>query len=441
MTINRYPAKITKGYIFKLSIPIFFSSLAIPMVGIVDTGLMGHLGNSKYLAATGIATSFISMIFWSFGFLRMGTTGLVSQSLGKGDYREIVMITIRNLTLALIFGLIIFFLKFPILLIINKFFSVSVETHFLISNYISVRLFSAPAELSIYVLIGLFLGLQKTKISSFMITIFSLLNIFLSIFFVKNLDLNIYGVALGTVIASYITLIIFLLFTYYYVKEKFNIIPRFKKIFEKKKTLRLFNINFDIFTRTVLITFAFLWFTYLSSEISEDNLAINSILLQFIIFSSFFLDAYAFSTEGVVGFALGRKIKKSFLQTVNNAFQLSFFTGLIISFLFLIFFKDIIYLLTDLEYLRFLSYKYIFWIILIPPIASLCYQFDGVFIGTSQTKEMRNAMIISVTIYIFISHFLVQEFNNHGLWFSLLVFMFLRSLTLSFYFPNILKKF
>ena len=107
MTINRYPAKITKGYIFKLSIPIFFSSLAIPMVGIVDTGLMGHLGNSKYLAATGIATSFISMIFWSFGFLRMGTTGLVSQSLGKGDYREIVMITIRNLTLALIFGLII----------------------------------------------------------------------------------------------------------------------------------------------------------------------------------------------------------------------------------------------------------------------------------------------------------------------------------------------
>ena len=437
----RYPAKITKSYLLKLSIPIFFSNLAIPLVGLIDTVLMGHMENARFLVATSIATSVISMIFWSFGFLRMGTTGLVAQALGRGDYRDLVLTVVRNLCLAALFGFIILFLQYPILLIIKYFFNSSNETQYLISKYISVRLFSAPTELAAYVLIGLYIGIQKTKISSFIIIIYSFLNIILSIYFVNYLNLNIYGVALGTVISSYIVFSFSLLFTYYYIQKKFNVIPRFKKIFVRKKIIKLFNINFDIFIRTVLITFAFLWFTYQSSKISEDYLAINSILLQFVVLASFFLDSYAYSTEGIVGFSLGRKVKKSFIFAVRNAFELSFITGLIISIIYLIFFRHIINFITDLEYLKYLSYGYIVWVFLIPPIGSFCYQFDGIFIGTSKTSEMRNSMIVSVAVYITASIYLVEFFNNHGLWLSLVIFMIVRSLTLRFYFSNILNKF
>ena len=331
----KYPAKITKLYLFKLSIPIFFSNLAIPLVGVVDTSLMGHLSSSSFLAATSIATSIMTMILWSFGFLRMGTVGLVAQSLGKGDYREIVLITLRNISIACALSILIILMKYPILIMIENYFNMSKETFDLIKKYISVRILSAPAELVIYVFVGVYLGLQKTKISSLLIIFYSILNILLSIYFVKNLDLEIYGVALGTVLSSYVTVFIFTLFTYFYFKNNFNIIPRYRKVFVFKKLLKLLSINFDLFIRTVLLTFAFLWITYQSSKLGEDYLAANTILLQFIVISAFFLDAYAFSTEGVVGYSLGRKIKKSFLSVVSSSFQLSFYTSLIISLIYL----------------------------------------------------------------------------------------------------------
>ena len=434
-------AQTSKSYLFKLSIPIFFSNLAIPLVGVVDTSLMGHLSSSSYLAATSIATSIMTMILWSFGFLRMGTVGLVAQSLGKGDYREIVLITLRNISIACALSILIILMKYPILIMIENYFNMSKETFDLIKKYISVRILSAPAELVIYVFVGLYLGLQKTKISSLLIVFYSILNILLSIYFVKNLDLEIYGVALGTVLSSYVTVFIFTLFTYFYFRNNFNIIPRYRKVFVFKKLLKLLSINFDLFIRTVLLTFAFLWITYQSSKLGEDYLAANTILLQFIVISAFFLDAYAFSTEGVVGYSLGRKIKKSFLSVVSSSFQLSFYTSLIISLIYLLFYKHIINVLTDLDYIKFIAYGFIFWVIIIPPFASLSYQFDGIFIGTSQTAEIRNSMIISVILYIIISIYLIKFFNNNGIWLSLLVLMILRSLTLNLYFFRILRKF
>jgi MATE family multidrug resistance protein len=441
MSTNRYPAKITKFYLLKLSLPIFFSNLAVPLVGVVDTALVGHLGASNFLAATSIATTVITMVLWSFGFLRMSTVGLVAQDLGKGNYREIVITVIRNLSIAFFVGILIILFKGQLLSVIENFFSTSSETQILIKNYISIRILSAPAELSLYVLVGLFLGLQKTYISSLFVSTFSVLNIIFSIYFVKILDLSIAGIALGTVVSAYLIIFIFLIYTYYFIKNKFNIIPRYKKIFITKKLIKLFNINFDIFIRTIFLTFVFVWITFQSSKLGEDYLAVNTILMQFIIMASFFLDAYAFATEGAAGFALGRKVKKSFLFCVTNAFEISFFTSLIISFIYLFTFKIIINIFTDIEYLRFLSYSYMYWIILIPPIASFCYQFDGIFIGTSTTQELRNSMVISVIIFISISLFFIKYLNNHGIWFSLLIFMVLRSLTLRFYFQNIIKKF
>ena len=437
----KYSTKFSKKQIFLLSIPVFFSNLVIPLVGIVDTGLMGNLGETKYLAATSIATSVMTMIIWSFGFLRMGTVGIVSQAYGRGDYREIVRTLVRNFAIAMLIALLIIVLKPLINILIQHFFNTSVETQKLINTYLNLRVFSIPAELTIYILVGFYLGIQKTKISSYLIMSLSILNIVFSSIFVLNYNLDVFGVALGTLLASFITVITFSIFTYQFIIKKFKLIPRLEKIFIKSKLLKLFKINLDIFIRTLLLTFSFLWVTYLGSKLGEDYLAVNTILMQFIILAAFFLDAYAFSTEGVVGFSIGRKVKNSFLTVVKNSIQLSFITALIVSFLYIIFFKQIINIITDIEMLRFISYKHFLWVILIPPVASFCYQLDGIFIGASQTKEMRNAMIISVTVFIVISIYFTKYFGNHGLWFSLMFFMILRSLTLKFYFNKILRKF
>ena len=209
MTTLRYPSNITKAYLIKLSLPIFLSNLAIPMVGIIDTALMGHLTNEDFLVATSLGSSIILMIFWSFGFLRMGTVGMVSQNLGKGDYREIVYIVLRNLLIALCISIILLMLFFPIIYIIGFFFQISDDVKILVEQYILIRLFSSPAELTLYVLIGFFLGLQLTNISSIIAVLFSILNILLSIILVTKYNLNILGVAYGTLISAYIVSIFF----------------------------------------------------------------------------------------------------------------------------------------------------------------------------------------------------------------------------------------
>ena len=175
MTMSSYPVNITKKQIFFLSIPVFFSNLAIPLVGIVDTGLMGNMGQTKYLAATSVATSIMTMIIWSFGFLRMGTVGMVAQLFGKGDYREIVKTLIRNFFIAIVAALVIILLKPIILILIKYYFSTSAETYELINTYLSIRVFSAPAELVTYILVGFYLAIQKSlkKVLHFLVTFYS----------------------------------------------------------------------------------------------------------------------------------------------------------------------------------------------------------------------------------------------------------------------------
>ena len=437
----RQSANTSKSYLFKLSIPIFFSNIAIPFVGLVDTGLMGHLTDLKFLAAISIATSIITMIFWSFGFLRMGTVGLVAQALGRKDWNEIILIFVRNLILALFLGCSIMFLKDFILFTVEYYFKTSQETQFLIDEYISIRIFSAPAELTLYVLTGLYLGLQKTNIASILISTFCIGNIILSSVFVIYFDLNVRGAAAGTLISAYATVIIFLTFSFFKLKNKAYKSLTIEKIFNSKKLLRSFNINSDIFIRSIFLTFSFLWITYQSSKLGENYLAVNAILMQFVMIASFFLDAYAFSTEAVIGYTIGKNYKKNFLTIVTNSFQLSIFTGLLISVIYFTAFQSIVNLLTDSDYLKYLAFNYMIWVIIIPPVASFCYQFDGIFIGASQTAEMRNGMILSVIIFIISSYFLIGNFSNHGLWMSLLLFMIIRSITLNYYFNRILKVF
>ena len=428
-------------YILKLSIPIFFANLAIPLVGIIDTSLMGNLGNLSYLTATSIAANLFSMIFWSFGFLRMGTVGMVSQALGKNNYQEILNIILRNLLFVLTVSVLIYISQFFILNLSLKIFDLSELTEEFYIQYFKIRIYSAPGELTLYIITGLFVGLQKTKISSLAVGFFSILNIVLSVILVTRFDLNIKGVAYGTLFSALVTSVIFLTYTFYYLKKFTTIELNITKLLDFKKIKKIFNINFNIFIRTILLTFSFLWFTYLGTQIGEDYVAANAILINLVFLSAFILDAYAFSTEGMVGYSLGKKDLKLFKTIVKNSFILSSLTGLFISIIYFFINQYVINLMSDIEEIRKLSASYVIWLILIPFIASFCYQFDGIFIGTSQTKELRNAMIFSVFCYLLISIILTNYLSNTGVWISLCLFMILRAFSLYFYLDRIYQRF
>jgi MATE family multidrug resistance protein len=426
--------------IIKLSIPIFFANLVIPLVAIVDTGLMGNLDNASYLTATSIATSVFSLIFWSFGFLRMGTVGLVAQAHGSNQYEEIVNLVFQNIAFVIIISLLLVIFQKYIFTIALSIFDLSNETSKYFKEYFEIRIYSSFGELIIFIITGLFIGLQRTTISSVVVGFFSITNIVLSLLFVISFDLDVRGVALGTVLSSTLTAIIFLCYTFFELQKFTSIKINIAKIFNLKKIKKLFNINLDIFIRSALLTFSFIFFTYLGNTISEDVVAANTILLNLIMLSAFILDAYAFSTEGIVGYSIGSKNKTLLTDVIKNSFILSASTGLFISLIYLVGKDNFISIMTDLPDIKNLSFSYSYWVVIIPFISCFCFQFDGIFIGASQTKELRNAMIVSVSIYIVCALFLTSSFGNSGLWISLCIFFALRALTLFFYLGKIYQR-
>ncbi len=434
------PSKSSIKNIIKLSIPIFFANLAIPLVAIVDTGLMGNLDNASYLVATSIAASVFSMIFWSFGFLRMGTVGMIAQAHGSKDYQEILNIFLRNIAFVIIISLLLVFFQGYLFQISLSIFDLSFETKKYFKDYFNLRIYSSFGELTIFVITGLFIGLQKTKTSSIIIGFFSIANILFSLFFVLYLNLNVQGVALGTLVSSSLTTIIFLFYTFFdlnkFVQLEFNT----QKIFNFNKIKNIFNINFNIFIRSILLTFAFLYFTYLGNSISEETVAANTILLNLTMLSAFILDAYAFSTEGIVGYSIGSKNLRLLKDVVKNSFILSASTALLICVIFFFGNHFFIIAMTDLTEIRNICFSYAYWIVIIPFISSFCFQFDGIFVGASQTTELRNAMIVSVGIYIICSFFLIASFGNNGLWLSLSIFFIARALTLFLYLDRIYQR-
>ncbi len=426
--------------IFKLSIPIFFANLVIPFVAIVDTGLMGNLDNASYLVATSIAASVFSILFGSFGFLRSGTVGMIAQADGSKDYEEIINIFLRNISFVIIISSFLVIFQAYIYNIALSIFKLSQETQIYFKDYFTLRIYSSFSELTIFVITGLFIGLQKTKISSLVVGFYSVANIIFSLIFVLYYNLNVLGVALGTLVASTLSMIIFLFYTFFALRKITKLQINSKKIFNLNKVKNIFNINFNIFIRSILLAFSFVYFTYLGNSISEETVAANTILLNFIMLSAYILDAYAFSTEGIVGYSIGSKNLKLLKDVIKNSFILNTVTGLVICLIVFLSKNYYIILMTDLSAIREISFSYSYWAIIIPFAASFCFLFDGIFIGASQTRELRNAMIISVAIYIFVSFFLIASFGNTGLWLSLCIFFIARALTLFSYMGRIYQR-
>lgn len=420
--------------ILRLAIPNIISNLTVPLLSSVDTALMGHLEEVYYLGAIAVGGMIFNFVYWGFGFLRMGTTGLTAQAYGYRDDSESFRILLRALAVAVGGGLLIILgrawiadLSFAL---VNA--SENVETHARI--YFNIRVFAAPATLAGYALTGWLLGMQNARYPMYIAIVTNGLNIIFNLVYLKFFGMKADGVALGTVTANYLGLI----FTLILIRPKYRELLGQKirrEFFNWQKVKPFFALNRDIFIRTLLLIFAFSFFTAKSAEAGEELLAINSILINLWTIMSYGIDGFAFAAESIVGNYFGAGNRKKLLQAVKYAFYWGIAMGVVLVLVYSLFAKPILYIFTDKSDLVDGIMKYYFWTAIAPVINAFCYIWDGIFIGATAGKSIRNTMIFSTLGIYLPAYYLTWEiWGNHGLWFSLLFFMVMRGVSMGFMF-------
>ena len=425
--------------VLQLAIPIILANLTTPILGAVDTAVMGHLASPSYLAAVSIGAIIIQFIFWGFGFLRMGTTGLTAQAFGINDKVELQMNFLRPALFAVIMGFILWILQIPIINFALYLFEASHTVETLASNYFEIRIWSAPAVLINYCLIGWFIGIQKTKITLLLHAWMNIINIILDLVFVIGFEYGIVGVAIATVIAEVSTTMIGI---FLFRREIRNLRCKISilDLLNLSKIKKLLENNLNIFIRTFCLIFAFAYFTSVAAKFGSTILAVNAVLFQFIHFLSFGLDGFAQTAETLVGSALSAKNRIAYKLAVKTVTQWSIIIGFLYSIIYYFLGPILIDLLTDLPEVRSLSKEFLIWMIFFPIVAVWPYLLDGIFIGAMRSTDMRNGMLFSLAIFLGSINFLVENYGYNGSWVALYLFMLSRGITLMIKYPQINKN-
>jgi len=408
---------------------MILSNISTPLLGLVDTAVLGHLDSEQYLAAVALGGLIFSFIFWGFGFLRMGTTGLTAHAFGDENRREINAVLMRALVLAIAISIVLLMLNQRISSLSLSLLQSSHNIKSLSSQYFEIRILSAPATLCLYVLMGWFLGQQNVKVPFLVLLLTNIINISLDLLFVYHFKMQVEGVALATVFAEYSGLAIALIAALRKVR-KHKGFCYWRDVMNISQIVSMMRINSHIFIRTWCLIFAFAFFTAQGAKLGGVILAANTVLLNFQTFMAYALDGFAHAAEALVGKAVGAKNKVMLKQVILTAGLWSFVIAILFSLLYLYFGYEIIDQLTDLTSVKKIAYQYLPWLILMPLVSFLCYLFDGVFIGAMLTVQMRNTMIFSLFCVFFPAWYYSQHLGNLGLWLTMSLFMLARSLSM-----------
>lgn len=422
--------------ILKLAIPNIISNLSVPLLGAVDTALVGHLDQVYYLGALAVGSVIFNFIFWGFGFLRMGTTGLTAQEYGERDRQEMIMILARVQMIALAIGLLILMLQQPIISLSLLLIDSSREVAEYTKVYYDIRIFTAPAVLALYGLNGWFLGMQNAAYPMIITITLNLLNIILNVIFIYGLGMDVDGVAYGTLISTYLALGLAVIL---FLKRYRGTLNFYKKseILNIEELKRYFSVNRDIFIRTLCLIFTFSFFTAISASQGDLILAANTILLQFWFIASYGIDGFAYAAESLVGRFKGSGNRKMMRSAVYYTLVWGILLGLAGTAVYAVAGDQILHLFTNNAEVIELARTVLFWTIIAPLVSSICYILDGVFIGATATGPMRNTMLIS-TFLIFLPLYYIGTayFGIHGLWLALVLFMISRGVALALYLPG-----
>ena len=433
---------ITYRYLIEKAWPIILANAAVPLLGLVDTAVIGNVGTVTDLGAIAFGALIFSFVYWSFGFLRMGTTGSVAQALGAGDQTEIRAVLGRALILAVALGLMLILVQWGIRLVALALLDGSDAVEEVTAQYFSIRIWGAPATLATFALMGVLIGLGNSRQLLLVQLFLNGLNISLDIYFAGVLDWGVEGIALGTIIAEWSTVI----FAVWLIMRELNsrlelgseFWPR-SRLLDAAALKKMLAANRDIMIRTLLLVFSFGFFINQSAQFGDVMLAANHILLQLISFAAFFLDGYAFVVESLVGSSLGARRRDSFDIAVKRSSILALVTATALALLLLVFGDLAVAVLTDLEPVQtaaqgslFLAAIYIFF-------SFAAFQLDGVFIGASFTRQMRNAAFLSIAVFLFAWWVLMDRFGVNGLWWAMIIYVAARAGALLLFYPALRK--
>ena len=418
----------TDKRIFTLAYPIILANISIPVLSVTDTAVIGHLGALDVLAGISMGAVLIGSIYWFFGFLRMGVTGLVAQARAADQNVEVSSILIRGLIIGGAGGIILIAVHSFLFSSIFNFLEGDKDAEELAIEYMSIRILAAPFAISMFVFVGWLFGMGKTFHSLCLLVVVNLLNILLDIIFVKFLYLGIAGVAYATIISEICGFCIGIYLSREFLLNKERV--KVKLIFLSNKWKSFILLNIDIVIRSTLLQSVFLSYLIFGTLFGSEVLAANHILLQITFLSAYALDGIAFSAEILVGEAIGKRRYEEFKKVVKSALKLGFiFSGVISVSIYSLGFL-VVDFMTSIKEVRLICYDFIIWISIMPIVSVFSYVYDGIFLGAARGKEIRIAMCQSFAIFFTCAIVLIPLIENTGLWTSIVVFNSVRAITL-----------
>ena len=427
---------LTHRRVLNIALPIVLSNATVPLLGLVDTGVVGQLGRAEPIGAVGIGAVILTSIFWIFGFLRMGTSGLVAQSHGAGDEAQVGAHLLRALTIAGSVGLMIVALQIPLFWAAFRVAPASAEVEMLARDYLQIRIWGAPATIGLYAITGWLIAVERTRSVLALQLLQNGLNVALDIWFVLGLGLGVAGVAWATLIAECSGLALGLWMARHVLRSASAAARNLATLFARDQLNRFMRINVDIMIRSVLLQASFTTFLFLGAAEGDVTLAANQVLVQFLSITAFALDGFAFAAESLVGQAVGARRPEHVRRSAILTSQWGLGGAMALGVLFWFGGGAIVDLLTSAPEVRAEARQYLVWLGFAPLIGVASWMFDGIFIGATLTRELRIAMLQAVAVYVAAVIILPPVMGNHGLWAALMILNVARGLTMARLYPR-----
>ena len=419
--------------VWRIAAPMILSNISVPLLGMVDTGVVGHLDDPMYLAAVAVGATIFSFIYTGVNFLRMGTTGIAAQRYGANDHDGLRTSLGQALVVALLIALTLIALQVPIGALAMRLIGAEAETSARALEYFSTRIWSAPGTLANYALIGWFLGLQNARVPLIIFLTINLTNIVLDLVFVVGLGMKVEGVALASVIAEYMGLLVGGSFAVKALRRQGGhwVLDRLTNVAEYRA---FFAVNANLFVRTIALIFAFGFITAIGARLGSLVLAANAVLMNLQHLTSFGLDGIAHAAEAMVGKAVGQRRKDALQRAVRLSLKWSLIFAAAYTLAFALFGGVVVRVLTDLPDVRSTAMTYLPWLVISPLVSVWSFLYDGVFVGATRAREMRDIMLISTFAVFLPSWYVLQPLGNHGLWMAFTIFMASRGIGMHVYY-------
>lgn len=413
--------------ILQIALPSIVSNITVPLLGLVDVAIVGHMGDAVYIAAVAVGSMAFNLIYWLFAFLRMGSSGLTSQALGRRDLVEVVRLLVRSMSIALGIGLLLLLLQVPVRLLMLGFINPTPDVEPIAVTYYNIVIWGAPAMMGLYGLTGWYVGMQNTRIPMFISIMQNVVNIFLSLFLVYVMGMKIEGVALGTVIAQYAGLLVGLLLLWrcYGRLRKYLVV---KGIFVRDAMVRFFNVNRDIFLRTLCLVAVNLYFTSAGAQYGAVILSVNTVLMQLYLLFSYFMDGFAYAGEALCGKYYGAVNRQAFEETLHRIMGWGALMTVTYTVAYAAFGESIVSMLTDEPQVLEASQGFIWWAWLIPAAGVLAFVWDGVYIGITATRGMLVSLVFAALSFFSVYFLFEGELGNHALWLAQITYLFMRGM-------------